>query len=80
MWLIVGKYAITMVYLIDRISTTTDNAIQKIAGVLSFKLLTFADSLKTHKLSSIPIPILMQEDIPGQISSPMPSGKKQISF
>ncbi len=50
--------------------------IPKFAGVLSFQLLAFADSLKKTNISSIPITILMQEDSPGQVSSPTSSGKK----
>jgi hypothetical protein len=50
------------------------------AGVLSFQLLAFADSFKKTNISSIPITILMQEDSPGQVSSPTSSGKNQISF
>jgi hypothetical protein len=48
MWLIVGKYAIIMGYLMAVRSTTTAKEqkmpIQKFAGVLSFQLFAFADS------------------------------------
>jgi hypothetical protein len=55
--------------------------IQKFFGVLSFQHLAFADSFKKQtNISSIPITILMQEESPGQVSSPTSSGKNQISF
>ncbi len=50
------------------------------AGVLSFQLLAFADSFKKTNISSIPITILMQDDSPGQVSSPTSSGKIRYHF